>query len=100
MDCQTFTKLWLDVSICPKQRFWPRPDVEFGVQGDVITARGLHWSRIHDAVNWLRDHTANALSDLTGIGADGRIFWHDEDKPPLRIVRVTPEEYRRENGIM
>jgi hypothetical protein len=29
------------------------------------------------------------------IGVDGRISWHDEEKPPLRIVPVTPDEYRR-----
>jgi hypothetical protein len=37
---------------------------------------------------------------MGAIGVDGRIFWHDEEKPPLRIVPVTPEEYRRRNGIV
>jgi len=44
--------------------------VEFCAQGDVITARGLHWSRNHDAANWLRDYSLKVLSDLAAIDAD------------------------------
>ncbi len=53
MNDETFTTLGLAVSVCPTQRSWPAPDVEFGTEGDMITATGLHWSRNHEAANWL-----------------------------------------------
>jgi hypothetical protein len=41
------------------------------------------------------------------VGSDGLLISHpnpairskDEEKPPLRVVHVTPEEYRRRNGL-
>ena len=42
-------------------------------QGDVITAKGLHWSRSHDAANWLRNYAANVLDDIAAIDADKRL---------------------------
>jgi len=70
MDDETFTKLGLEVSICPKQRRWPKPTVEFRTQGDVICAEGLHWSKNHEAATWLREHTARTLANLATIDAD------------------------------
>jgi len=72
MDDETCTKRFaLEVStICPRQGRWPRPDVEFRTKGDAITAKGLHWSRIHDAVDWLRDSATKALTDIAAIYAD------------------------------
>jgi hypothetical protein len=57
----------------------------------------------------LANAAAGALVDVTrkkpvarmgSIGVDGRISWQDAERPPLRIVPVTPEEYRRRNGIV
>jgi hypothetical protein len=39
------------------------------------------------------------VARIGSIGVDGRISWHDPKRPPLRIL-VTPEEYRRRNGIV
>jgi hypothetical protein len=65
MDDKTFMEMGLKLSICPSQHLWPKPDVEFFTQGDAITAKGLHWSRNHDAADWMRDYTAKVLADLT-----------------------------------
>ncbi len=70
MNGETVTKLDLEVSICPKQRQWPKPDVEFRTQGDSICAKGLHWSGIHDAVGWLRDYVAKVQADVAAIDAE------------------------------
>jgi hypothetical protein len=73
MDDKTFTEMGLKLSICPTQHRWPNPAVEFSTQGDVITAKGLHWSRSHDAANWLRNYAANVLDDIAAIDADKRL---------------------------
>jgi hypothetical protein len=70
MNDEMFTKLGLEVSICPTQHCWPNPTVEFRTEGDSICARGLHWSRNHEAADWLRDYTARALADLAAVDAD------------------------------
>jgi hypothetical protein len=59
MDDKTM-EVELKLSICPTQHLWPNPVVEFSTQGDAITAKGLHWSRNHDAAAWMRDYAAKA----------------------------------------
>ena len=70
MDDKTFAELGLKVSICPMQHLWPHPNVEFSTQGNAITAKGLHWSRNHDAATWMRDYTAKALAELAAVDTD------------------------------
>jgi hypothetical protein len=44
-----------------------------------------------------------AGTDRTGTFnpyGDGVVHYKDEEKPPLRIVHVTPDEYRKRNGIV
>ncbi len=86
MNYETFTTLGLAVSVCPQQRAWPNPDVEFSTQGDTITARGLHWSRNHEAANWLRDHTAKTLADLAAIDANENLSAMGRKDKKKRLV--------------
>ncbi len=86
MNGETVTKLYLEVSICPKQRTWPKPTVEFGTEGDMITAKGMHWSRNHEAADWLRDHTAKTLADLAAIDANENLSAMGRKDKKKRLV--------------
>jgi hypothetical protein len=91
MDDKAFRELGLKLSICPTQHRWPRPDIEVFTQDGAVTAKGLHWSRNHDAADWMRDYTAKVLTELTAINADKTLSPVGKtDKKKLLAAKAKP----------
>ena len=99
MDDETFTKLGLEASVCPKQRTWPKPDVEFRTEGDSIRAEGLHWCRNHEAADWLRDYAAKVLADVASIDADDRLSTVGKKDRKRRLAAQAKEDIQQSQAL-
>jgi len=100
MDDETFAKLRLEASVCPKQRHWPKPTVRFCVEGDIITAKNLHWSCLHDAADWLRDYTAKALTDLAAVDADDALSGTGKGNKKKVLAAKVKADIKRSKAIV
>jgi hypothetical protein len=74
-----------------------------GGKDSIDHARGGHDDLANAAAGalCLAVHDSRKTKMRTGaIGVDGRIFWHEKPPQATRIIHVTPEEYRRRNGLI
>lgn len=73
MNDTEFFQLQLKAQICPRQCRWPKPDVTFSIAGNKPMATGMHWQRLHEAANEVREHVSKAYSVMDQIDCNSAL---------------------------
>jgi hypothetical protein len=92
MKEEEYLDLKLRVHICPQQARWPVPNVKVGVAGDKLTISGLHWEKLHDAVNEARSLVREAWAELDAIDADQTLSSDEKRHKKARVATVRATE--------
>jgi hypothetical protein len=100
MSDKEFSELQLRVQICPGQCDWPKPDITFSMMGDKPTAKGLHWQRLHEAVNEARERVSKACMQMDEIDCKAELSREDKHHQRCEVAAQALAEFEASKTLM